>query len=164
MINVILNQRCLYFPSIKILFRFFDRKCKLCKTPLANGFKCFSFHTCITCMIKSIKVKVDQFLQDSFFLRVDLEYFQSVSLHNCMWFMFIHIWHVSFLHPHPPPPPHTHTHTHKSTKQFNFFDWTTFSGPIKWNTIILWLNKLYQHLEDYVSHNMIPNSLPNSKD
>ena len=30
--------------------------------------------------------------------------------------------------------------------------------------IILWLNKLYQHLEDYVSHNMIPNLLQNSKD
>ena len=30
--------------------------------------------------------------------------------------------------------------------------------------IILWLYKLYKHLEDYVSHNMIPNLLPNSKD
>ena len=31
---------------------------------------------------------------------------------------------------------------------FNLINWTTFSGPINWNTIILWLNKLYQHLED----------------
>ena len=29
---------------------------------------------------------------------------------------------------------------------------------------ILWLNKLYNHLQDYVSHNMIPNLLPNCKD
>ena len=51
-----------------------------------------------------------------------------------------------------------------STKLFNLINWTTFSGPIKWNTIIFWLNKLYQHLKDYLSHNMIPNLLPNSKD
>ena len=30
--------------------------------------------------------------------------------------------------------------------------------------IILWLNELYKHLEEYVSHNLIPNLLPNSKD
>ena len=41
----------------------------------------------------------------------------------------------------------------KQNKLFNLINWTTFSGPIKWNTISLWLNKLYQHLEDYVSHN-----------
>ena len=39
-------------------------------------------------------------------------------------------------------------------------------GPIKQNMIILWLNELYiyKHFEDYGSHNLLPNQLPNSKD
>ena len=50
------------------------------------------------------------------------------------------------------------------TAKWAYLNYSTFlTGPLVYDYLI-WLNKLYQHLEDYVSHNMIPNLLPNSID
>ena len=52
----------------------------------------------------------------------------------------------------------------KIHKAHNLLGIPLTSGPIKWNMVISWLTELYKHLEDYVSQNLIPNLLPNSKD
>ena len=49
-------------------------------------------------------------------------------------------------------------------KLFNTIKYTTYIWSYKIRYDYFMTEQVYKHLEDYVSHNMIPNLLPNGKD